>query len=358
MTFSKNIFNSDKKDIENISENEIDKSSEFGLGEFEINDYPENDRDKAFYFYEYNKHDGEWVEIGEPICVIRIGEKNDFSFLSASVIASKSGILEHTLTKDDLLSKGKIFYKLHPKGEYQNENSIENSDFKEYFKSQGYNFTFDKWLVKDGEYVKIGSPIFQFNDSNRQKQTNYSKKAGFIYQIDPCKVVLLKNNELMYIIRNNDEQRISERFINIPNLIIDNFTNSRIINWHTVSSRFGRNIGIKTKSDDYSTDFLFTLNFVATNDYIIFHFNPKQIKPRKFDKVLFLFENGEQIQIELNNNPISSKNWLNERILEYKSLITKTELDLFSNSTFMKWKISLVSDSREILGGEIGGDEF
>nr|WP_294921968.1 GIY-YIG nuclease family protein [uncultured Flavobacterium sp.] len=344
--------------MENDSENTTDKSSEFGLGEFDINDYPENSRNKCFYFYEYDKPNGEWIEIGEPICVIRIGEKSGFTFTSASIIASKSGILEHTLKKDDLLSNGKIFYKLHPKGEFQNENSIENSEFKEYFKSPDYNYSFDKWLVKDGAYVKIDEPIFQFNDSNRQKQTNYSKKAGFIFQIDPCKVVLLKNYELMYIIRNSDEKRISERFINIPNLIVDEFTNSRIINWHTVSSRYGRNIGIKTKSDDSTTDFVFTLNYIDNNDYIIFHFNPKQIKPRQFDKVLFLFENGEQIQFELHENPISSKNKLNERILEYKGLITKTELDLFSNSIFMKWKISLVSDKRDILGGEIGGDDF
>jgi len=358
MTFFRNIFNSDKKNIENVSENETAKSSEFGLGEFEINDYPEDVRNNSFYFYEYDKPDGEWIEIGEPICVIRIGETIGLASKYANIIASKSGILEHTLRKNDLLSNGKVFYKFHQRGEYKNENSIENSEFKEYFKSPGYNNSFDKWFVKDGAYVKIDDPIYQFNDSNRQKQTNYSKKAGFIYQIDPCKVVLLKNNELMYIIRNSDDQRISERFINIPNLIVDEFTNSRIINWYTVSSRFGKSVGIKTKSDNYITDFLFTLNYIDNNDYIIFHFNPKQIKPRQFDKVLFLFENEKQIQFELHENPISSKNSLNERILEYKGLITKTELELFSNSIFMKWKISLVSDKRDILGGEIGGDDF
>ena len=34
------------------------------------------------------------------------------------------------------------------------------------------------------------------------------------------------------------------------------------------------------------------------------------------------------------------------------------ELELFANYNFKKWKISLVSDKREILGGEIGGDDF
>src|SRR5690606_20427143 len=57
-------------------------------------------------------------------------------------------------------------------------------------------------------------------------------------------------------------------------------------------------------------------------------------------------------------NPVSLKNRLNEKILEHKDLITKTELELFANTNFKKWKISLVSDKREILGGEIGGDDY
>ena len=109
MTFFKNILKSDKKNVENDSENTTDKSSEFGLGEFDINDYPENSRNKCFYFYDYDKPNGEWIEIGEPICVIRIGEKSGFTFTSASIIASKSGILEHTLKKDDCFLMEKFF---------------------------------------------------------------------------------------------------------------------------------------------------------------------------------------------------------------------------------------------------------
>ena len=358
MTFLKNIFKSNKRNEEKIPPNETEKPTEFGLGEFDLNDFPEQDRNKSFYFHEYNKPDGEWIEIDEPICKIRIGEMSGFTFKSASIMASEAGILEHTLAKGDLISNRNVFYKLHQKGEYKNENSIESSEFKEYFKGSDFKHSFDKWLIEDGSFVKAGDPIFQFNDSKYQKHKNHSKKTGFIHQIDPRKVVHLDHNELMYIIRDNDEKRINERFINKPNVIKDEFTNSTIIKWEKVSSRFQISAGIKTKSDNFITDFLFSFNYIDNNDQIVFHFDPKQIKPKQFDKVFFLFENGEQIQFELTENPVSSKNRLNEKILEYKGLITKTELELFANSNFKKWKISLVSDKREILGGEIGGDDF
>ncbi len=357
----KNLINKIKtkqEHFENENIPELEEKMENKFGEFSTNDFPEEDRSESFYFFEYNKPDGVWIEIDEPICEIRIGEMSGYTFKSASIIASKSGILEHTLKKGDLISNGDVFYKLHQKGEYKNENSIKNSEFKEYFKGSDFKHSFDKWLIEDGSFVKVGDPIFQYNDSKYQEHINYSKKSGFIYQIDPQKVVGLNDNELMYIIRDNDEKRINERYINIPNIINDEFTNSTIIKWEKVSSKFQISEGIKTKSDDLITDFLFSFNYIDNYDQIVFHFDPKQIKPKQFDKVFFLFENGEQIQFELTENPVSSKNRLNEKILEYKGLITKKELEIFANTNFKKWKISLVSDKREILGGEIGGDDF
>lgn len=358
MTFLKNIINLNTKGEGKNPIDDNEKSTEFGLGEFDLNNFPEQDRNKSFYFYGYNKPDGEWIEIDEEICKIRIGEMSGFLFKSASIMASKPGVLEHILTKGDLISSGEIFYKLHRKGEYKNENSIENSEFKEYFKSLDYKHSFNKWLIDDGSFVKVGEPIFQYKDSKYNTHTNFSRKVGFVHLIDPRKIFNLDNNELMYIIRDNDEKRKKERFINEPDIIEDEFTNSTSIKWKKVSSRHQISAGVKTKSDNLITDFLFSFNYIANNDQIVFHFDPKQLKPKQFDKVLFLFENGEQMQFELTHNPISSKNRLNEKILEYKGIITKVELELFANSNLKKWKISLVRDKREILGGEIGGDDF
>jgi hypothetical protein len=56
----------------------------------------------------------------------------------------------------------------------------------------------------------------------------------------------------------------------------------------------------------------------------------------------------------LNSNPNLLKNQNDEKVLEYKSSITKSELQLFMNKDFKKWKIVLVNENREILGGEKG----
>ena len=122
-----------QKNEENVLTNDDKKSTEIGLGEFVLNDFPEEERNKSFYFHEYNKPDGDWIEIDEPICKIRIGEMSEFTFKSASVMASESSILEHTLKKGDLISNCNVLYKLHQKGEYKNENTIDNFEFKSVF---------------------------------------------------------------------------------------------------------------------------------------------------------------------------------------------------------------------------------
>jgi len=115
--------------------------------------------------------------------------------------------------------------------------------------------------------------------------------------------------------------------------------------------------GIFSKSDNSNIDFFFSFIYFQNNDYIVFSFNPKQLKPRQKDKIIFLFKNNAQLEYELSSNPIASKNNSNEKTLEYKSLITISELELFANIDFKKWKISLLSEEREILGGEIGGEK-
>lgn len=336
-----------------MSENESNNSSKTFLEIFDLNDLPVEARNTTFHFYRYNHRDGEWIEKDEPVCIVRRGNYNSNDFLSATFRASISGVLECILEKDNLISDGTVLYKLHPKGFYKKENAPESFEYKEFFMETSQNLSFDKWLVLDGKYVKVGEPIFQFKDFKRQEHINYSKKEGFIHR--PEKLYSLTKDDLLYIIRETDEQRIEECFENISNIIIDEFTNSTIINWYSVSAFYRQ--GIITKSDDFNTDFLFSFNFINDSDYIVFHFNPKQIRPKQFDKVSFLFEEGKQIHFELATNPIPSKNSNNENILEYKSIITNSELNLFATSDFKKWKISLVNDKRDILGGNISGCE-
>ena len=358
MKFFNNMFSSNKEKKKDMPENESNHSSETLVEVFNTIDIPIRYRDSDIYFQEYRQLDGEWVEKGKSLCEIRFGQHlSPYGFLTSSMVikSTKSGVLEFTLEKGDLLSDGTIIGKLYAEGQYLTNNTPQNFEYKEFFTDPSQNLSFDRWLVPDGEYVKVGQPVFQFKDSNSQLQINYSKKEGFIHKMQPLKIYSLQKNDLIYIIRDIDDQRIEERFVNLSNIIIDEFINTTIINWNRVSA-FKMYQGIITKSDDFNTDLLFSFNFINDSDSIIFHFNPKQIRPKQFDKIIFLFENGEQIQFELATNPVQSKNSTNENILEYKSIITNAELQLFSNLNFKKWKISLVSDKREILGGDISGD--
>lgn len=348
-----------KKDKQKYKEekekSETDPIMENNLGEFSVNDYPEEDRSKSFYFFEYCKPDGEWIEKDEPICKIRIGEGAGFIFKSGTVIASKSGFLEWTVEKDCKLEEKMVFYKLHDKGVYIKENTLDKEEYKHYFTLNEHKSSFDAWLVYDGSYVKKGDEIYSYKDSEYNELIHKAEKDGYIHVIDPSKIYTLKKNELLYYIRTQDNQRVIEKYKNIPKIIVDDFTQSKNIIWDSVSSKSKLAYGISSKSDDGLIDLLFTFNYLQNADKIIFHFNPKQIRPKQNDKISFLFESGELIEFNLISNPVIIKNRNDDKVLEYKSSITKSELEQFVNKNFKKWKIDLVNENREILGGENGG---
>lgn len=328
-------------------------------GVFELNDFNEDYKNKTFYFSEYCQLDGEWVEINEKICTIRIGEPQGFmgKYILATIIASKSGIIKHTLEKGESLIDGIVLYKLHSLGQYENENSPLNFEYKEFFKSEKDGNKLEKWFVNDGDYLRKGDRVFQYKNNENERLENYSKKTGFIEIVNIKFYSLLNGNSIIYFIRDNDELRVNKRFQNIPNIVLDEFTGSTIINWKSVSSS-NRSIGVNTLSDTGATNLIFSFNYIDNNDYITFQFDPKQIRPNQFDTIKFLFENEEKIQFELFSNPISTRSIDNNKILESKVLITKSELQLFATVSLKKWKISLLKDNIEILGGENGGNIY
>lgn len=364
------IFSKKQKQPDISQKPEMEQKISNKLGEFTTKDFPIEDRAKAFYFIKYSKADGEWIEIDEPICEIRIGEKSGYFYKSATIIASKSGVLEYAVEKDCKLDENMIFYKLHNKGIYKNENTIENNEYKHYFSfdkvetgnanlglkisSSNSSFSFDRWFVNDGSFVNKGDEVYKYKDSKHNEFTHKAEKNGYIHIIEPGKIYSINKNELLYYIRIHDSQRVVEKYQNIPSIIVDDFTQRKSIVWERISTKSRLGYGIISKSDDGLVDLNFSLNYVQNEDIIVFHFNPKQIKPKQNDKVSFLFESGELIEYCLNSNPISIKNQNEEKILEYKSTITKNELEVFVNKDFKKWKIGLVNENREILGGEKG----
>jgi hypothetical protein len=334
-------------------------------GVFNRADYPEEYQGKNFYFHEYCRPSGEVIKKDEAICKIRVGEKSGYFFNSLTVLAQEDGVLEWTLNKDNSINSGYVIYKLHPIGTFEGENSTDNSEYKHYFKREEKKCSLDKWLVEDGIKVLKGARIYEYDISGQGVGYHYAEKEGFIDIVGETSIYDIKENELLYYIRETDEKRIETKYENKAHVIEDVFEGKKTITWEKVSSiwkteyrkEINLTYGIVSKSDDNQIDFTFTFNYLSGCDFIIFHFSPKQVRPKLSDKILFLFNNGKKIEFEIKNNPIIIKNLKGEKVLEFKSELTQSELELFQNKNFKKWKIDLRNEEREILGGNIGGIE-
>lgn len=334
-------------------------------GMFTFTIVPEKFRDSEIYLHELFAPDGAWVNENDAICRVRLEINNSSEVEYATLTPNTSGYLEWLIDKDCKLEEGMIYYKLHPKGEYKNENTIDSKDFKHYFpKSSSYSlfsnesYTFNGWMVLDGEFVNKGDVLYKYKNQDDIEFLHEAEKDGYIDVVDKKLRSTLYKYDLLYSIRDQDIERVHEKYNNIPKIIIDEFNQSKNIVWDSVSSNVmypdKPAYGIISKSDDGLVDMTFTFNYLEDTDTIIFHFDPKQIRPKESDRILFLFENDNLIEFELKYNPISLNNQWNERVVEYKSPILKNELELFANEDFKRWKIELKSEKREILGGEIG----
>ncbi len=353
MNLFKKIFNRNNIETENIT-NETQYL--YDIGEFNINEIPENIKGNELRFLDYVRKDGEWIEKGEKVCILKIVENKSYRYHGLFFYAEKSGFLEWILEKDQVITDKVTLYKIHQPGQYKNENSITSDNYKHYFYIDEPRFFFKNWLKKDGDFVNKGDEIYEFTLLNNITKIHHAEKNGFLDIKDLNKSSFLEKNELLYIIRDNDEERINQKFVNTHKITVDEFDSSKSIEWLRVSSLDEVSQGIKSKSDDNLVDFIFTFNYRNENDYIVFHFNPKQIRLKNNDVIYFLFENGEQIEFEINSIPYSTKNLQKENILEFKSFITENELNLFSNTNLKRWKIYLKTDEKSILGGNSGAD--
>ena len=307
---------------------------------------------QQFSFLKYNKRDGEWIDEGEILCfVVNEDSYNRSSFKPA--ITPKSGYLEHIKIYGEPLNEGDELCKIHDAGIYINENSIANENYRKYNynKDNTYISKIEKRYVLDGDFVKRNDLLFVLDNATEYR----CEKDGFIDFAIPSDNI--RYGDLIYTIRDNDNERINLKFINEPKISKDEFTNSKIIEWSKVSSFNSlKSFGITSFSDDGFSNMLFTFNYNSGNDYIVFHFEPKKLRLKPNDQISFLFENKAQISFLINTNPISTINGVGNKIIEVKSIITKSELELFATQDFKKWKLTLVGDNKEILGGEKGCD--
>ncbi|MBE7441282.1 MAG: GIY-YIG nuclease family protein, partial [Flavobacteriales bacterium] len=96
------------------------------------------------------------------------------------------------------------------------------------------------------------------------------------------------------------------------------------------------------------------LNNIEEKDFIVFQFYSKELMLSKDDVISFLFNDNKIIDFKINNSSYKSSHPHIDKLFENKVLITESELNIFETQQFLKWKISLKKQNREIIGGEDG----
>jgi len=320
-----------------------------------VPDYQYKHFDDIFYFHSYKKNEGDWVNKGEIVCYV-YSDGFDRKF---SIDSTNSGYLEYICKPGEIMSDGQIVSKIHSEGKYTNQNSPNNQNYYHYnsFSDSIYG-TEIKWKVFDGDFVKKENEIYIRNSFNQDSLTQKAEKDGFIDINLLGNYGSYKEKDLLYVLRDDDTIRIESKYRNFSKIVLDEFTNSKIIKWDRVSTLDDYSKGVFSKSDDNNIDLVFSFNYIKDKDYIIFYIDPKQLKIKLNDKISFLFENDKKIEFIITEKPIIQKKNNRERETELKSLITKSELELFSTVNFKKWKIELIDEKKEILGGEIGNENY
>lgn len=338
---------------------------------FDITVLPVDKQHEKVYMYEWFKIEGDWVDEGQPLYRIRVGQFIDSyrCYTSQPLTAKQSGVVQICKQKNSTILNGDVIYILHPKGTFLKENSPSNPTYSYYFDKFKYeipdqyskhNLRMKKWLKLDGEFVKKGELIFilgyHTSYNNNETLNHYAEKDGFLdieesyfsYSFD------LKQNTLIYLIHDKIEDAIKRKFINIPVIEVDDFTQKKIIRWKKVGSTQWFGNGITSLSIEKTTKLTFSFNNEDDKDFIVFQFLSKELMLSKNDIISFLFDDGRIIDFVLNLNSYKILTSGSEKLFENKILITDSELEHFEQFNFSKWKIIIKKQSREIIGGGEG----
>ena len=332
---------------------------------------PEGKKHEQIYLLEWLASDGDWVEQGKPLFKLRVGEwiGVSTSYASQPLSAKKSGYLQIVKFKDEAIKRNDKICIIHPKGLYENQNTPSNQSFRFYFDYGKYDLidrqnrlVIRSWHKADGDLVRKGEPVltltYEITSPNQNKQfVHYAEKDGYFDKVrnlsdNVAAIYTLNQNELIYIINENDEDRIKAKFINVPDISIDDFTQKKIIKWKRVG--VGNTEGIISKSVGSNVSFTFSFNNIDGYDYIIFQFESKELMLAKDDRVSFLFGDNTIIDFLMVSNSYRSSNRHGTKLFENRVLITDQELQHFESKQFAKWKVTSKKQNLEVIGGEEG----
>ena len=351
-----------------------------------------NSFDNEFEIYQWIKNDGEFVNKGDVICIVRyIPYTNPHGYYRIGILppikAPASGILKTLKQEDEGLTNAidicEIKFSDKPKNSFPINESVLHYYFNKYeiplnlreqrnlkgeFDQLIWHYEQDKihlldWLVEDKTYVQEGEIIAKVGAIYEDKVIfTFNLKAkvtGFIYQILPSFYSEpLYQDSLMCCFHKTYEDLESYIYFNQPNLIHDDFTDNKIIKWDVIgghvlpfgSSDSAYNIGaLIINSINDGSHLMFSLENYDSKDYIVFKYFNNEYKLSPKDLVSFMYEDGLIDTFEIVESPVKiSGSW--NGFYETKIPITQTEIKNLCERNFLKWKIQFFNGSEFIMG--------
>lgn len=187
---------------------------------------PEEIRAEKLYILSWLINDGEWIEKGEPLFNLQIGERIGSIFvnqLSEPILSIQSGIVEHCKAKGNEIKTEEVIYRIHKKGNYYKENLPENPTFYSYFNRYKYSIPhslknsvrtleIEKWYYNNGNYVNKGNTIISIRKSGFGYQSKEDKsfyhiaeRNGYLeIKASALDAVNLQQGCLLYAIHDNN----------------------------------------------------------------------------------------------------------------------------------------------------------
>jgi len=351
-----------------------------------------NNFENEYEIYQWIKKDGEFVNKDEVICIIRyLPYTNPHGYYRIAVLPSikspESGVLNISKQEDEGVSNEseicRIIHTEKPNDNYPINEEVYYCYFNKYeiplnlriqrelkgqFDQLIWHYEQDKihlldWLVEDKTYVNEGSVIAEVGAIYDEKTIyTFSLKAkvsGFVYQILPSFYPEpIYQDSLLCCFYKTYEDLQNSLYFNQPNLILDDFTNNKIIKWDVIGGHvlpFGSsdstyNIGaliINSINDD--SHLMFSLENYDSKDYIVFKYFNNEYKLSPKDFVSFMYEDGLIDTFEIVESPVKiSGSW--NGFYETKVPITQNEIKNLSERNFLKWKIQFFNSSEFIIG--------
>ena len=325
--------------------------------QFQNNMIPEVYRGDKIRLSQCFVKDGDWIEKDRVLFIIQTFSKSsDFPdrelWCSFEVKSPKNGVIEFNKKKDEPIVEGDLLCVIHPLGIYPFENTPSRPTYKynfDSFKIYGKHYGWEKILIKEwhkqtGEFVKQGEKILSFILEN-QIIEHYTEKEGYLEIVkevnkDTGYLDRILSKDLIYIIRDKKENEISlnEKFKNIPDIMIDDFTENKII----------KSMIVGTSSLDDKILFEFSFNNIDKKDYIVFSYITGDLKLTEDDVILFLFEDNRIIKFKINNPSYKKSQYR----FENKVQIIDDEILHFEKEKLSRWKIISTKTNYEIIGGK------